>query len=161
MRLTDYTDYTLRTLIYLGLHRERVVTIRDISDAYRISNNHLTKVVHHLGRSGLIRTVRGRGGGLRLAKEPRDINVGQVVRLTEPDFNLVECFDTTRNHCVLAPACELKHLLRRATQAWLAVLDEVTLQQLLVNPEPLRQTVAMLKRPATEICAPAATEPQQ
>ncbi|WP_151448876.1 RrF2 family transcriptional regulator [Lacisediminimonas profundi] len=143
MRLTDYTDYTLRTLIYLGLHRDHLVTIREISDAYGISNNHLTKVVHQLGLSGMVQTTRGRGGGLCLAREPGEINIGAVVRLTEPDFNMVECFDQARNDCVLAPACQLKDLLRRATQAWLAVLDEVTLEQILSNASSLRKSVPL------------------
>ncbi|MDO8300532.1 Rrf2 family transcriptional regulator [Lacisediminimonas sp.] len=143
MRLTDYTDYALRTLMYLGLHREQLVTIREISDAYGISNNHLTKVVHQLGLSGMVQTMRGRGGGLRLAMEPGDINLGAVVRLTEPDFNMVECFDPVRNDCVLAPTCQLKDVLRQATQAWLAVLDGVTLDQILSDPKGLRHSVAL------------------
>lgn len=143
MRLTDYTDYTLRTLIYLGLHPDHLVTVKEISDAYGISNNHLTKVVHQLGLSGMVLTVRGRGGGLRLAVSPADINIGAVVRLTEPDFNMVECFDSAKNDCVLAPACQLKDVLHRATQAWLAVLDEVTLEQVLSNARRLRKTVPL------------------
>lgn len=143
MRLTDYTDYTLRTLIYLGLHRDQLVTVRAISEAYGISNNHLTKVVHQLGLAGLVQTTRGRGGGLRLARAPSDIRIGEVVRLTEPDFNLVECFDKERNDCVLAPACQLKSVLARATAAWLAVLDEVTLEQILSNARRLKKSVPL------------------
>lgn len=143
MRLTDYTDYALRTLMYLGLHREQLVTIREISDAYGISNNHLTKVVHQLGSSGMVQTMRGRGGGLRLAMEPAEINLGAVVRLTEPDFNMVECFDPIRNDCVLAPACQLKDVLRQATDAWLAVLGGVTLDQILSDPTGLRKSAPL------------------
>ena len=92
MRLTDYTDYSLRTLMYLGLNRNGLVTIQEIADTYGISKNHLMKVVHQLGVAGMVDTVRGRNGGLRLKKEPEDINLGQVVRGTEPDLTMVECF---------------------------------------------------------------------
>lgn len=139
MRLTDYTDYTLRTLIYLGLHPNELVTVRQISDAYDISNSHMTKVVHQLGQSGLVQTTRGRGGGIQLAVDPAQIGIGDVVRATEPDFHMVECFDKSRNECGLAPACELKAVLRRAIEAWLAVLDEVTLADLLAHPRKMRQ----------------------
>jgi Rrf2 family nitric oxide-sensitive transcriptional repressor len=144
MRLTDYTDYAMRTLMYLGQQRERLVTIREISDAYGISNNHLTKVVHQLGLSGMVQTLRGRGGGLRLAMEPGEINLGAVVRLTEPDFDMVECFDPVRNDCVLAPACQLKDVLRQATDAWLAILDGVTLDQILSDPKALPKSAPLL-----------------
>jgi Rrf2 family nitric oxide-sensitive transcriptional repressor len=138
MRLTDYTDYTLRTLIYLGLHPDELVTVRQISEAYGISNSHMTKVVHQLGQSGLVQTTRGRGGGLQLAVDPAQIGIGDVVRATEPDFHMVECFDKARSDCVLAPACELKAALRRATEAWLAVLDDLTLADLLAHPRKMR-----------------------
>lgn len=139
MRLTDYTDYSLRTLIYLGLNRERLVTIQDIADAYGISKSHLMKVVHQLGLAGLVETIRGRSGGLRLGMEPESINIGAVVRGTEPDFTMVECFDRQINECILAPSCELQDVLRQATAAYLAVLDGVTLADLLRNAGSLRQ----------------------
>jgi Rrf2 family transcriptional regulator, nitric oxide-sensitive transcriptional repressor len=139
MRLTDYTDYSLRTLMYLGLNRDRLVTIQDIADVYGISKNHLMKVVHRLGLLGLIETVRGRSGGLRLGREPDKINLGEVVRKTEPDFSMVECFDKERNDCILAPACELQGVLRQATSAYLKVLDGVTLADLLKNDARLRK----------------------
>lgn len=131
MRLTDYTDYSLRTLMYLGMHRDRLVTIQDIADAYSISKSHLMKVVHQLGLAGLIETIRGRSGGLRLGKEPQDINIGDVVRGTEPDFTMVECFNHRHNECVLAPSCELQEVMDRATKAYLDVLNGVTLADLL------------------------------
>ncbi|HEX7650382.1 MAG TPA: Rrf2 family transcriptional regulator [Noviherbaspirillum sp.] len=139
MRLTDYTDYSLRTLMYLGLNRDRLVTIQDIADSYGISKSHLMKVVHQLGLAGLVETIRGRSGGLRLGKEPADINIGAVVRRTEPDFMMVECFDRKINECILSPSCELQGALRRATAAYLAVLDEVTLADLLRNSNSLRK----------------------
>jgi Rrf2 family nitric oxide-sensitive transcriptional repressor len=139
MRLTDYTDYSLRTLMYLGIHRDRLVTIQDIADAYSISKSHLMKVVHQLGLAGLVETIRGRSGGLRLGKEPEDINIGDVVRRTEPDFTMVECFNRQHNECVLAPSCELQDALAKATKAYLAVLNEFTLADLLRNSGSLQR----------------------
>lgn len=131
MRLTDYTDYTLRTLMYLGYNRGRLVTIQDIADLHGISKNHLMKVVHQLGLSGMVETTRGRNGGLKLNKEPADINIGVVVRNTETDFYMAECFDRKNNSCVYSPSCTLKGVLNSATAAYLEVLDGVTLDDLL------------------------------
>jgi Rrf2 family nitric oxide-sensitive transcriptional repressor len=131
MRLTSFTDYTLRSLIYLGMHRDRLVTIQDIADLHGISKNHLTKVIHQLGVSGLVETVRGRHGGLRLARDPADICIGEVVRMSESDFHIAECFDSTRQGCALHQGCALKAKLNKATEAFLAVLDEVSLAEML------------------------------
>ena len=131
MRLTAYTDYTLRTLMYLGVHRDRLVTIQDIADLHAISKNHLMKVVHQLGLSGTVETVRGRNGGLRLARDPAEINIGTVVRETENDFFMAECFNKENNTCPLTPDCLLKAKLGQATAAFLAVLDTVTLASIL------------------------------
>ena len=131
MRLTAYTDYTLRTLMYLGYNRERLVTIQDIADLHKISKNHLMKVVHQLGMSGMVETVRGRNGGLRLGREPADINIGKVVRNSETDFYMAECFDRAGNECVYNPSCILKGVLANATKAYLDVLDRQTLADLL------------------------------
>jgi Rrf2 family nitric oxide-sensitive transcriptional repressor len=131
MRLTAYTDYTLRTLIYLGMHRDRLATIQDIADVHGISKNHLMKVVYQLGLSGMVETVRGRNGGLRLRQEPEQINIGAVVRHSETDFYMAECFDPESNSCTLAPACALKGVLKTATAAYLKVLDAVTLADLI------------------------------
>lgn len=139
MRLTDYTDYSLRTLMYLGLNRGRLVTIQDIADTYGISKSHLMKVVHQLGLAGLVETIRGRSGGLRLGMEPEEINIGAVVRRTEPDFMMVECFNRQVSECILTPACELQGVLRKATLAYLAELDKVTLADLLRNSNNLRK----------------------
>lgn len=130
MRLTTYTDYALRTLMYLAANRGQLVTIQDIADVHGIAKNHLTKVVHQLGLLGIVETVRGRNGGLQLGREPAQINIGAVVRLTEPDFFMAECFDKDRNACVLTPSCGLKGVLRSATAAYLDVLDSVTLENL-------------------------------
>lgn len=138
MRLTSFTDYALRTLIYLGLHAERLSTIDEICAAYDIPRNHLSKVVHLLGGSGWVQTVRGKGGGLRLAVPPEAIRIGNAIRLTETDFYLVECFDRVNDSCVLSPACRLKSALVDATNAWFAVLDDLTLADLLANKQGLR-----------------------
>lgn len=130
MRLTAYTDYTLRTLMYLALNRDRLVTIQDIADLHGISKNHLMKVVHQLGRSGVVETVRGRSGGLRLNREPAKINIGEVVRNSEPDFYMAECFDSSNTDCSYSSNCALKGVLGSATQAYLDVLDNVTLEDL-------------------------------
>ncbi|CUI03148.1 Rrf2 family transcriptional regulator [Massilia sp. P8910] len=133
MRLTAYTDYTLRTLIYLGMHRDRLATIQDIADVHGISKNHLMKVVYQLGLSGMVETVRGRNGGLRLKLEPAQINIGAVVRNSETDFYMAECFDPESTSCTLAPACALKGVLGAATAAYLRVLDGVTLEDLIAH----------------------------
>jgi len=131
MRLTSFTDYSLRTLLFLAANRDKLVTIQDIADLHVISKNHLMKVVYQLGLSGLVETVRGRNGGLRLAKEPKDINIGELVRATESDFFMAECFDRDNDTCPLTPSCKLKNTLNAATAAFLAVLDQQTLQDML------------------------------
>ncbi|WP_082494271.1 Rrf2 family transcriptional regulator [Methylobacterium sp. Leaf108] len=129
MRLTRYTDYSLRTLIYLGLNDTGLSSIAEIARAYRISESHLTKVVHQLGRLGLVHTLRGRGGGLRLARPPAEIVVGAVVRQTEEDLALVECF--SGGACAITAPCRLRRALGEALAAFLAVLDGYTLADLL------------------------------
>lgn len=139
MRLTAYTDYSLRVLIYLGLQKGRLATISEISNSYGISENHLMKITHNLGKLGYITTVRGRGGGMRLAGKPEEINLGQFARQVEPDFALVDCFDPKRRHdCVIAPACRLQLILDQAVHAFLGVLDNCTVADLLRNPTRLK-----------------------
>lgn len=127
MHLTIHSDYAMRVLLYLKLHPDQQVTIREIAEAYDISRNHLMKVVQNLSRLGLVHASRGRGGGLKLAREPEAINLGDVVRRTEPNFNIVECFDRQINTCPIATACELKCILADAKSAFLEVLDGYTL----------------------------------
>ena len=139
MRLTTYTDYSLRVLMHLGLQQNRLATIGEISDAYSISANHLMKIIHNLGRLGYIETTRGRGGGLKLAGRPAEINLGQLVRQVESDFALVDCFDSNQPvTCAIAPACRLQVVLEKAVQAFLDVLDDYTLADLLQSPTRLR-----------------------
>lgn len=128
MRLTAYTDYSLRTLTYLALH-PRGSTVREIAGAYGISRNHLVKVVRQLVREGYLEAARGRSGGIRLALSPEAIVVGDVVRKMEEDMRIVECFDASGS-CVIQPACVLKGALREAAEAFLVVLDGYTLADL-------------------------------
>src|SRR5690625_51244 len=112
MRLTNYTDYSLRVLIYLAAKEKgEKSTITEITNAYQISRNHLTKVIHQLGQIGVIKTIRGRGGGIMLNKSPSDITIGSIVKETEEDFYMVECFRKGADHCVLTPICGLRGIL--------------------------------------------------
>ena len=133
MELTKYTDYSLRTLIYLALHTDHLVTIDEISGIYRISRHHVAKAVYHLSKMQMIETIRGRNGGMRLSCAPQDINIGQVVRRTEPHMHLLECFDKEINTCPLISACTLKHALNQAGKAFMDVLDGYTLADVLGN----------------------------
>ncbi|WP_432353252.1 RrF2 family transcriptional regulator [Sporosarcina sp. A2] len=138
MRLTLYTDYSLRVLIFLAAKPEGALsTVQEISESFAISKNHLTKVVHELGKADFIETVRGRGGGIRLKVHPNQINVGNVVRKTEDDFQLVECFNRELNQCILAPACRLKGVLQEALHAYLAVLDRYTIEDFVQNKDEI------------------------
>ena len=136
MRLTDYTDYALRVLMYLGAHPGEIVTTREIAAAHDISRNHLTKIVHQLGQHGLLSNSRGRSGGIQLALPPERIMLGTVVRLTEPDFAMVECFTGANNRCVLSARCRLKCVLRDATNAYLETLDRTPLSAMLASEPP-------------------------
>lgn len=137
MHLTQYTDYSLRVLIYLGIN-DCGGTIGGIATSYGISQNHLVKVVHNLGQLGYVHTRRGRSGGLNLAVPSDQLNVGEVVRKVEPHFNLVECFSAdVDNNCPILPVCRLKGTLQEAQQAFLAVLDGYTLSDLLLDKEAI------------------------
>lgn len=133
MRITRYTDYAFRVLTYLAVKPAGArATIKEIAEAYAISENHLMKITHRLGQQGFVRTVRGRQGGLELAHAPAAINLGDVVRCCEDDLALVECFDPATNHCRIAPACALTGIAREALEAFLAVFDQYTLADLAV-----------------------------
>jgi Rrf2 family transcriptional regulator, nitric oxide-sensitive transcriptional repressor len=133
MRLTDYTDYALRVMLFLAVHPSGLSTIQDIADSYGISKNHLMKIVQRLGELGWVDTVRGRRGGLRLNEHSLRLTIGEVVRATEPDLALVACFEREGGEgrrCVIEPQCRLKHVLALARDAFLAELDAHTLGEL-------------------------------
>lgn len=143
MQLTLYTDYSLRVLLYLGVNPQRMSTITDIAQSYGISRNHLVKVVHNLATQGFIHSTRGRGGGITLARPAAEINIGDVVRHTEVNFDLVECFDRERNTCPIAVACILKSALYEAQQAFMSVLDRYSLADVLENKDWLRSALKL------------------
>ncbi len=145
MRLNTFTDYCLRVLMYAGAKGGALATIDEIAAAYGISRNHLMKVVLRLGQRGYLDTVRGKRGGLRLARAPAAINLGELVRETEQDLALVECFQGGARLCAVEPACVLKKVLGEALGAFLAVLDGYTLADLLV---PRRRLASLLGIPA-------------
>lgn len=146
MHLTTFSDYTMRVLIYLGLRRDGLVTISDIAKAYGISENHLMKVVHQLAKLGYVTTVRGKGGGLRIARPPERINLGAVVRDVEETLAIVECMDERyESDCLLLPHCKLKGVLNEAQDAFLAVLDRYTIKDLVAQSRPQTAVVQFRK----------------
>lgn len=142
MQLTTYTDYSLRVLIYLVLYPERSTTIQEIADFYKISKNHLVKVVHQLGSKGFILTQRGKHGGIRLARAPEQVSVGEVVRAMEPNFELAECFGRDRIHCAVLPLCGLRPILQEGRDAFLGVLDRYTLADLVLKKSRARSSAS-------------------
>jgi Rrf2 family transcriptional regulator, nitric oxide-sensitive transcriptional repressor len=130
MRLTLYSDYALRVLMYLAVKEDGLATIDEIANSYGISRNHLMKVVHQLGVAGYIETVRGRGGGLRLAKPVEAIGLGEVVRHTEPDMAIASCFKPVDAPCAIRQCCVLRRALEKARDAFVEVLEAYTLSDL-------------------------------
>ncbi len=143
MRLTRFTDYSLRVLIYLGLQQNKLVTIRRISDAYGISRNHLMKVVSLLTRMGYLKAQRGPGGGIRLARSPEHINLADVITDTEEDLVMVECFDEEGN-CVITPVCKLQFIISEALKAYIKTMKAYTLADVL---DPQRDLTELLEIP--------------
>lgn len=141
MRLTVFTDYALRVLLVLATRTDNLMTIADISSAFGISEAHLMKVTHSLGKTGWVETVRGRHGGMRLAVDHRKLRLGQVVRKLEADFALVECLGEA-DHCALTGGCGLERAILLARDAFLAELDRYTLADL-VNTSPALGTLAI------------------
>ncbi|HEY6095739.1 MAG TPA: Rrf2 family transcriptional regulator [Gallionellaceae bacterium] len=127
MQLTQYTDYSYRVLIFLAQKRNGLSTVTEIAEFYGISRNHLVKVIHNLASKGFITTMRGRHGGMTLSRAPAEINLGDVARQTEPNFNIAECFDAEHNHCVITANCALKGMLFQARKAFLDTLSQYTL----------------------------------
>ena len=128
MQLTQFTDYSLRTLMYLAEHPDKLCTIGEIANWYGISKPHLVKVVHNLAKLDYIKSVQGKGGGIFLNKPASEINIGRIVRDTEPNFHIVECFEKENNTCRITNSCKLKHVLHDATQSFLKILDQHTLE---------------------------------
>lgn len=139
MRLTRYTDNALRALIYIGLHPEAPSRIADIARRMGMSEDHAAKVIARLAELGVVVTLRGRAGGVRLAVPPAEINIGKVVRATEDNLTLVECFDPVHNQCPIAPACALAPALDEALTAFFAVLDRYTLADITERPRALQR----------------------
>jgi len=139
MKLTAFSDYTLRVLMYLALDRERLTPVQRIAEAYGVSDNHLMKVVQHLVAQGVVESVRGRGGGIRLAIDPTEIRLGSMLKSTESDAPIVDCINGGRTACPIAPVCKLTHALIRASDAFYATLDEYTLADLVRTPRGLQR----------------------
>jgi Rrf2 family nitric oxide-sensitive transcriptional repressor len=134
MRLTNFSDYALRVLMYAATRSDRLITIEETAGIYGISRSHLMKVANLLTQAGFLTATRGRSGGLALAKRPDKIRLGDVVRATEPDFAMVECFGAD-NHCLITPRCRLKGVLKEALLAFVGTLDRYTLADLVLNPK--------------------------
>jgi Rrf2 family nitric oxide-sensitive transcriptional repressor len=135
MRLTNFSDYALRILMYAAVAQDgRLITIEETAEAYGISRAHLMKVANQLTREGYLKAVRGRSGGLTLAKRPERIRLSDVLRATEPDFALVECM-TADNRCLISPRCRLRGVLNEALGAFLETLDGYTLADLILSPK--------------------------
>ena len=147
MKLTAFTDYSLRVLIFLAADRGRRATVAEIASAFDVSQNHLTKVVNVLARKGWVSAVRGKGGGLLLARAPADIVVGRVVRDTEGGAQPAECFEAGGGDCAIARCCRLKGVLREAVEAFYAVLDNYTLADLVASPQAIIHVLG-IHRPA-------------
>ncbi|MEG3619956.1 Rrf2 family transcriptional regulator [Magnetovibrio sp. PR-2] len=133
MQLTSYTDFSLRALLYIADQPGRLVTVTEISEHYGVSRNHMVKVVHNLGANGYIKTVRGKSGGVRLAKAPEDISIAAVVKLTEPHMNIQECFDPETSKCPLMGDCRLTGVFAEARKSFMNVLDSYTLADMMVK----------------------------
>lgn len=150
MRLTTFTDYTLRVLMYLALEPGRLATIPEVANAYGISENHLMKVVHQLARNGFVESMRGKGGGIRLARPAEEICLGSVVRSSEGTGAVVECMTGENNTCCITPACQLGGILGSAFAAFYATLDGYTLADLMGNGQAMTKILRQerLKKPA-------------
>lgn len=151
MRLTTYADYSLRLLLYLAVNDGSIATIPRVAQSYGISRNHLVKVTHRLGLKGYITTVRGKNGGLRLARSATMINVGDVIRCMEPDLAIVPCMDHADTDCPIVPSCLLRNAMESARAAFLAVLDAYTIADLTTQRDSLQELLHI---------APTRTEPE-
>jgi Rrf2 family nitric oxide-sensitive transcriptional repressor len=143
MQLTQFTDFSLRSLIYIATKKDKC-TINDIANAYNISDNHLIKIIHNLSKLGIIHTTRGKNGGIILAVNPAEINLGTLIQQLESHFDLVPCFNQAKSNCCIAPACKLKLILEEAQKAFFSVLNKYTLANVLDNRSDLRKLLGIL-----------------
>ena len=143
MRITNYTTYSLRTLMFAALHNDRLCKVQEVADAFGISKSHLVKCVHRLGQWGFLQCVRGRNGGFRLAMPATEIAIGAVVRRTEDTLYLVECFNKPTNSCPLISRCHLSKALQRATTAFFAELDSLSIADVTRNQKVLMNLLAI------------------
>ena len=141
MRLTQFTDYSLRVLIYLALHPNERVTIDQLTQAYDISRHHVRSVVHKLAKLGYVESTQGKGGGLALAFQPVDISIAEVVQDTENDFYIVECFNSENHACPIEPLCVLKQALSKASHSFLQTLEGYTIEDLIMNKKTQLNTL--------------------
>ncbi|MGB3243981.1 MAG: Rrf2 family transcriptional regulator [Sulfitobacter sp.] len=151
MKLTSYTNYAMRSLQLAALKSPDLVRVDDVARIHKLSRPHIMKIVHELGKAGYLETVRGRGGGFRLARAPEDINVGEVVRITEGPMDVVECFNPEKNTCPLMGICVLSRKIQEATAAFMAVLDDLTIADISANRGQLLDRIAPLELPKTRV----------
>ncbi len=142
MQLTQFTDYSLRALIYIAL-KKNTCTIKDITSAYSISTNHMIKIIHNLAKLDLIKTTRGKNGGIVMAANPQEINLGALIIKLESNFDLVPCFNREKANCCIAPVCGLKKILHEAQQAFMSVLERYTLADVLHNKNELNALLSI------------------
>lgn len=151
MRLTLHTDYALRVLMYVGIKGDMLSTIPEVVAHFDISRGHLMKVVHHLGQLGYLETIRGKGGGIRLARKPSQINVGAVVRDMEEELAVLGCLQGGKGYCRIEECCVLRRALRDATNAFLAALDRYTLADLIKPRRSLARLLALDDRETSRV----------
>ncbi len=135
MQLTIFTDYGLRSLMFLAAHTDRLCSVREIADHYGISYNHLVKVVHRLSQLGYVHSVKGKGGGIKLAGDAKTLSLGDLVKDLEPNMDIVECFNRDTNTCRVSGSCQLKHYLFDAKKAFIASLNCRTLADTVKNAD--------------------------
>jgi len=150
MKLTSYTNYALRSLQLAAINAPDLVRVEDVAKIHGLSRPHIVKIVHELGRAGYLETVRGRGGGFRLGRPPQEIVVGDIIRLTEGPLDLVECFNPDKNTCPLIGICKLSRKIQEATQAFMAVLDDLTIADIAHNRDQLLDRIAPLEHTKLE-----------
>jgi Rrf2 family nitric oxide-sensitive transcriptional repressor len=150
MKLTSYSNYAMRSLQLAALKAPALVRIDDVARIHNLSRPHIMKIVHELGKAGYLETVRGRGGGFRLARPPEDIVVGDVIRITEGTLDIVECFNPEKNTCPLIGICILSRKMQEATAAFMAVLDDLTIADIAANRGQLMDRIAPLEMPRAE-----------